>query len=68
MSGEAALNQVRAASMRALMPLTFQVAIFMTTLLSLPGLTGQSSNHGQDQVGELGEYWIPAFGGMTRIC
>ena len=29
MSGEAALNQVRAASMRALMPLTFQVAIFM---------------------------------------
>jgi hypothetical protein len=29
MSGAAALNQVRAASMRALMPLTFQVAIFM---------------------------------------
>jgi hypothetical protein len=50
------------------MPWTFQGAIFMTTLLSLPGLTGQSSNHGQDQVGELGEYWIPAFGGMTRIC
>ena len=29
MSGEAALSQVRAASMRALMPLMFQVAIFM---------------------------------------
>ena len=29
MSGEAALSQVVAASMRALMPLMFQVAIFM---------------------------------------
>jgi hypothetical protein len=52
--------------MRALMPLTFQVAIFMGTLLSLPGLTGQSSNPGQYQVSEHGDYWIPAFAGMTR--
>jgi phosphopantothenoylcysteine decarboxylase/phosphopantothenate--cysteine ligase len=28
-------------------------------------LTGQSSNHQRSEIGKIGEYWIPAFAGMT---
>jgi hypothetical protein len=32
-------------------------------LLTLPGLTGQSTNHA-GQIAHI-DYWIPAFAGMT---
>src|SRR3990170_3044117 len=35
-------------------------------LLSLPGLTGQSSNRRRARSTEQSGYWIPAFAGMTR--
>jgi hypothetical protein len=34
--------------------------------LSLPGLTGQSSNHRPSLTNQGDGYWIPAFAGMTR--
>ena len=35
--------------------------------LSLPGLTGQSSNPGVISISQAGGYWIPAFAGMTQM-
>jgi hypothetical protein len=46
------------------MPLMFQLAIFIV-LLSLPGLTGQSSNPDGAMMSNVGGYWMPAFAGMT---
>jgi hypothetical protein len=34
-------------------------------VLSLPGLTGQSSNPGNPTLSNVGGYWMPAFAGMT---
>ena len=36
------------------------------TTASLPGLTGQSSNHCPRFACDYRGYWIPAFAGMTR--
>jgi hypothetical protein len=54
MSGAADFSQIRAASMRALMPLTFQVAIFMglhltQSLASCPVLCRASTNFHADR-------------------
>ena len=35
--------------------------------LSLPGLTGRSSNHRPQLPYKNGDYWMPAFAGMTEI-
>jgi hypothetical protein len=36
-----------------------------TPPLSLPGLIGQSNNHTPSRYRHIGEYWMPAFAGMT---
>src|SRR4029079_14053166 len=43
---------------------TFIHPVFFKSL-SLPGLTGQSSNPGAQTTINIGDYWIPAFAGMT---